>query len=96
MVRDAYFEALIKGYLGELKKLLTDAEKQSLIFAGPFMIYMQGLRFLADFLNNDVYYPTKYPEHNLNRAINQRVLLEDYFRKEGGFQLLIENILNSN
>ena len=96
VVRDAYFEALIKGYLGELKTLLTDAEKHSLIFAGPFMIYMQGLRFLADFLNNDVYYPTKYPEHNLNRAINQRVLLEDYFGKEGGFQLLIENILNSN
>ncbi|MCP9768014.1 aminoglycoside phosphotransferase family protein [Lacihabitans sp. LS3-19] len=95
-VREEYFEALVKGYVGELKSHLTASEKQSLIFAGPFMIYMQGLRFLADYLNNDIYYPVKYPEHNLNRAINQRVLLEDYYSKEVKFAEIIENIFLSN
>lgn len=95
-VREEYFEALVKGYIGELKNFLTASEKQSLIFAGPFMIYMQGLRFLTDYLNNDIYYPVKYPEHNLNRAINQRVLLEDYYSKEEKFAKIIENIFLSN
>nr|WP_299032967.1 hypothetical protein [uncultured Tenacibaculum sp.] len=32
--------------------------------------------FLTDYLNNDVYYKTKHPEHNLERAINQFTLVE--------------------
>ena len=38
------------------------------------MIYMQSLRFVTDFLNNDIYYKTSYPEQNLNRALNQFIL----------------------
>jgi hypothetical protein len=40
------------------------------------MLYMQALRFLTDFLKGNVYYPVKYPEHNLVRARNQFLLLE--------------------
>jgi hypothetical protein len=43
---------------------------------------MQALRFLADYLNNDVYYGKKYEEHNLVRAINQATLLEKIIKKE--------------
>jgi hypothetical protein len=37
---------------------------------------MQAIRFLADYLSNDVYYKTSYPEQNLDRTSNQFVLLE--------------------
>jgi hypothetical protein len=40
------------------------------------MIYMQALRFFTDYLNNDVYYGSKYEGHNLIRAKNQMVLLQ--------------------
>jgi hypothetical protein len=40
------------------------------------MIYMQALRFITDFLDGDKYYKTVYPEQNLNRALNQLILLE--------------------
>jgi hypothetical protein len=40
------------------------------------MIYMQALRFITDFLEGDRYYRTIYPEQNLNRALNQLILLE--------------------
>lgn len=93
-VRTEYFEALMKGYLSQMKTLLSPAEKENLFFAGPFMIYMQGLRFLTDYLNNDIYYPIKYPEHNLNRAKNQRILLEDIYRKEKELKAVIATILN--
>jgi hypothetical protein len=89
-VRTEYFEALMNGYLSQMKSLITPAEKENLFFAGPFMIYMQGLRFLTDYLNNDVYYPIKYPEHNLNRAKNQRILLEDLLSKEVELMTIIK------
>jgi hypothetical protein len=37
---------------------------------------MQALRFLTDYLNNDIYYGAKYKEHNLIRATNQAILLQ--------------------
>jgi hypothetical protein len=40
------------------------------------MLYMQAIRFLADYLSNDTYYKIDYPEQNFNRAANQISLLE--------------------
>jgi hypothetical protein len=46
------------------------------------MIYMQAIRFLTDYLNNDIYYGAKYPRHNLVRAGNQFTLLQRLIEKE--------------
>ena len=75
-VRPAYYNALMQGYLSEMEDSLTVLEKDSLFYAGEFMIYMQGLRFFSDYLMDDVYYPVKYDLHNFNRAKNQMLLLE--------------------
>ncbi|MFN2440463.1 MAG: hypothetical protein ABR503_14765 [Chitinophagaceae bacterium] len=45
------------------------------------MIYMQALRFLTDHLIDDVYYTVKYEGHNLVRAKNQAMLLEQLIKK---------------
>lgn len=92
-IRIPFFKALTEGYLNQLKNLLSAEEKANLFFAGPFMIYMQGLRFLTDYLNNDTYYPIKYPKHNLNRAINQRFLLVDILKKENELREIIDQSL---
>jgi hypothetical protein len=42
-----------------------------------------GLRFLTDYFNNDIYYKTNYPEHNLDRARNQFKLIESFSKKIG-------------
>ena len=55
---------------------LTADELTHLHKAGLMMVYMQALRFITDHLNNDVYYQISYPEQNLNRALNQLLLLE--------------------
>ncbi|MFB0909128.1 MAG: aminoglycoside phosphotransferase family protein, partial [Spirosomataceae bacterium] len=65
-------------YLSELSTVLTENEKQHLNYGGEFMIYMQGIRFLADYLNGDIYYPVKHSEHNFDRAMNQWVLLKAF------------------
>lgn len=80
-IEDEYLKAITEGYLSEMKDELTEKEKSVFYFSGRFMMYMQALRFLTDYLNKDVYYGAKYPGHNLNRAKNQLVLLERYDEK---------------
>lgn len=84
-VRDKFYKAIVKGYLAEMKNNLSEVEKKHFFFAGQFMIYMQAIRFLTDYFNDDVYYGAKYAEHNLNRALNQTVLLEKFTEKKDAF-----------
>jgi hypothetical protein len=64
-----------------MKNELSNFELNHFIFAGQFMIYMQALRFITDYLNNDTYYGAKYENHNYIRAINQIELLKKYNEK---------------
>jgi hypothetical protein len=45
-----------------------------LAFSGKALTLIQGIRFLTDYLNNDSYYKTAYPEQNLVRTQNQWAL----------------------
>ena len=76
IIRGEYYDALVKGYRSEMEDALTLVEKDSFLFSGKFMIYMQALRFLTDHLNNDIYYGSTYTGHNLIRVGNQIVLLK--------------------
>ena len=88
-IRDEYFKAIAEGYLGEMNDELTTTEKQHFVYAGKFMIYMQALRFLTDYLNDDIYYGSKYDGHNFVRANNQLVLLKQLIEKEEYLSSLI-------
>lgn len=93
-IRNDYFKAIVQGYLGEMKSELSSLEINAFVYAGKFMIYMQALRFLTDFLNNDIYYGAKYPEHNLIRAANQLALLDELIRKETVLNEIVENFVS--
>jgi hypothetical protein len=75
-IRKDFYEAVLEGYLELMEELLTDAEKKYIHFSGLLIIYMQALRFLTDYLNEDKYYKTNYAEENFDRALNQLVLLQ--------------------
>ncbi len=75
-IRKDLYRDIFEGYGDGIGNVFTATELQHLHHAGLLMIYMQCTRFLTDFLNNDIYYRTTYPEQNLNRALNQFILLE--------------------
>lgn len=77
-IRKTILEAIQQGYLTAMTDSLTSFEMDHFLFGGELLIYMQGLRFLTDFLNNDSYYGSRYPNQNLKRAENQQVLLEAF------------------
>ncbi len=93
IVRDEYYDALMNGYLSELGTDLTLSEKEVLFYSGLFMTYMQGIRYLTDYLKGDVYYGAEYPAHNYNRAKNQLTLLEALYKKEDDLKRLIAKYL---
>ena len=92
-IRLDYFEATIKGYLSEMATILTDTEKDLILFSGKYMIYMQALRFLTDYINGSIYYPVDYPDQNLDRAKNQFKLLSELSANDKILQDIIEDCL---
>ncbi|MCL7987512.1 aminoglycoside phosphotransferase family protein [Sphingobacterium sp. lm-10] len=71
------FEAYAQGYLQEAGSFLTDAEIDSLFYGVYQLPFMQTLRFLTDYIENDPYYKIQYPTHNLIRAKAQFKLLTE-------------------
>ncbi len=68
-------DAFTEGYLSTAT-FLTPVERELLPRSIAMFPYMQGVRFLTDYLNGDTYYKTAYPEHNLVRARAQMRLFE--------------------
>lgn len=69
------FKAFTEGYL-KGADFLTDVEVSHLPEGVMLFPYMQGVRFLTDYINGDTYYKIKYPKHNLVRTRNQFRLLD--------------------
>mgnify|MGYP006299040455 CR=1 FL=1 len=80
--------AFTKGYLTEARSFLTKQEQRLLPEAPAFMTYLIGIRFLADYLNGDVYYQISHQEQNLDRARTQMALLDQIFQKKEAIQQL--------
>jgi len=78
IVRKEFLKSIQDGYLKGMGNELSPYEKDNFFLSGEVLIYMQAIRFLADYINNDMYYGCKYPTHNLVRARNQIKLLQEY------------------
>lgn len=62
------YEAFADGYLEHTRDILSPIEMKYLGLSGALFAYIMGVRFLTDYVSNDVYYKTSYAEHNLHRA----------------------------
>jgi hypothetical protein len=71
------FESLVKGYLEEAKEFLSHFELDNLAFSGQLITFEIGIRFLADFLDGDVYFKVNREEHNLDRCRTQFKLVDE-------------------
>ena len=71
------FETYTKGYLKSLGNSITKIEKENLVLGAIMMTYECGMRFLADYLDGDVYFHRKREGQNLDRARTQFKLVLD-------------------
>jgi len=72
------YEEYIKGFISEAR--LTEMELENLAWGARLMTYECGMRFLADYLDGDIYFRTSRPEQNLDRARTQFKLVADMER----------------
>ena len=62
---------IVAAILNGFKDSLTIMERKYLKLGGLAITFMQSVRFLTDYLNDDIYYKTNYENQNLVRANNQ-------------------------
>lgn len=75
------FEAYTKGYFETCGDILTEEEKDDLVWGLKIITLELAIRFLTDYLLGDVYFNTSYEGHNLDRARTQIKLVEDIENK---------------
>ncbi len=79
------YENYARGYLETARDFLMPLEIDLLPFAARLITLEQGMRFLTDHLNGDVYYKIHRENHNLDRARTQLRMVADM---EGKFQAM--------
>jgi len=81
-LRDDYVEAVAEGFIDGLGPL-ADGSTRAMLWAGVrLMPLMLGMRFLADHLAGDRYFPVEREAQNLQRARRQLALHRDGVRRE--------------
>jgi len=86
------YRAFAKGYLSEAHMFLTDDEKALLHAAPMAFAYIQAIRFLADYLNGDVYYKTSRKDQNLTRTENQFTLMRSILDQQEEMKKIITEL----
>ncbi len=76
------FAAVATGFIAGAGAMLTAAEREAFVTAGKVLAFENGIRFLADFLNGDVYFRVHREEQNLDRARAQFAVVASLARQE--------------
>ena len=70
-----------KGFISSCGGSLTEEELRMLPWGAILMTLECGVRFLADYIEGDVYFHINRPDHNLLRARTQFKLVRDMEEK---------------
>ena len=87
-----YFEAFAKGFLEEMGGIITEKETEYLPVSAQIIAYELGMRFLGDYLNGDIYFKTRYPSQNLDRARTQFKLVSDMENKKDAMTEIVRRL----
>lgn len=81
--------AIFRGYFSTAKDFLTEADYEYLYDAIRLIAFELGLRFFTDYLEGNVYFKVRHPEHNLLRALVQFKLTESIESRAGAIRAII-------
>lgn len=84
------FDIYTKGYLEGCGGRLTKEEIELFPMGAKLMTFECGMRFLADYLQGDIYFKIHRPEHNLDRARTQFKLVADMEAKWEQMQEIVK------
>jgi Ser/Thr protein kinase RdoA (MazF antagonist) len=85
-------QSILQGYLSVAKDFLTEGDYEYLYDGIRLLAFELGLRFFTDYLEGNVYFKTKYPEHNLARALVQFQLTKSIESQESAIRGIIQDM----
>ena len=88
-----FFESFTKGFLEGINSSITKREVEMLPMAAKVITLEQGIRFLTDYLDGDVYYKTSYEDQNLDRTRTQLKLVKDIELKWDKLKSIVEKYI---
>ena len=83
------FRAFAEGFLSMTAKTMTDTEVQTLAMSCFVLTAELATRFLADYLDGDLYFKIKSPDHNLVRTRCQIALAKDMLKHMEQMQKIV-------
>ena len=75
------FRAFAEGFLEMTAKTLTENEIKTLALSCFVLTVELATRFLADYIDGDLYFKTNSPDHNIVRTRCQIALAKDMLQK---------------
>jgi len=85
-------DAFCRGYMREAGAFLTDADREYLFDSIRLLPFELGLRFFQDYLAGNVYFKTRSPGQNLNRARVQLKLCESIESRERSIRGMLKRL----
>jgi len=95
-IRLDFFEGLSRGYIGSATELFKPLKPDEIVFAGRYMAFMLGVRFLTDHLQGDVYFQADEPDQNLRRAQLQFGIVSDMESKAAHMINIVVDIMKTS
>ena len=89
------FRAFAEGFLSKTAKTMTEAEVETLALSCFVLTTELATRFLADYIDGDLYFNIKYPEHNLVRARCQIALAKDMLKSMDEMERIVRECVNN-
>ncbi|NLG24639.1 MAG: aminoglycoside phosphotransferase family protein [Clostridiales bacterium] len=86
------FRQFTKGFLAETNGFLTPDEIRLLPLGIKVITCELAMRFLTDYIDGDLYFKVKSPDHNLVRARAQMALLQDIERRFDALQRYVDDL----
>ncbi|MBE5775908.1 MAG: aminoglycoside phosphotransferase family protein [Clostridiales bacterium] len=85
--------AFTEGFVEETNGFLTQAELRRLPLGIKVITCELAMRFLTDYIDGDLYFRVKSPQHNLIRARAQMALLRDIEKKQDQLEDMMDDLL---
>ena len=89
------FRAFTRGFISEVQGSLTESELRMLPLGIKVMTCELAMRFFTDYIDGDLYFKVRSPEHNLIRAHAQMKLLEDIEDKYDELCAITEELIQA-
>lgn len=82
-------KAILQGYFSMAREFLTENDFSYICDSIRLIAFELGLRFFTDYLEGNVYFKVRHPEHNLARALVQFKLTESIESQETAIRNVI-------